>query len=225
MQTCNECHIEVRTKEPVCPVCGSALEASQKPVEFLAKNSYPDLHSRTAAFGLVFRILKAVTVFACLFSVLANAMLTPSLWWSLLVLAASAYGWILMPAWIRRRANVVRVLLFQILLTGLAVVLVDFVTGYRAWSMDYVVPSLLIAGIATSGLIIAFNFRQWSQYVFYQVSLCAAGLLPLLFYFLNLAHNLPLVLISAGLGLAGLVLTVFLADKSIKNEFVKRFHV
>ncbi len=225
MQVCNECHIRIGNKGNNCPVCGNTLVYAKEPSPFRAKNHYPNFNSQMAAFSLVYRVLQAATVFTCLFCVLANALLTPQLWWSALVLGAAAYAWVLMPAWLRRRANVVRVLLFQVILTCVATVLVDFVTGYRAWSMNYVVPSLFIAGIVASGLVIALNTRYWNHYVFYQVSLCALGLLPLLFYFLGLSNNLPLVLVSVGLGLAGLIVTIFLADKSIKTEFVKRFHI
>ncbi len=206
-------------------MCGAELEKSDKPAMFRAKNSYPNLHTRFATFSLMRRVLQAATVFACLFSVLVNFLLTPELWWSFLVLAAAAYTWILVPAWMLRRANVVRVLLFQVMLTCVAMVLVDFVTGYRGWSMNYVVPSILIAGTVISGIVSILDYRNWSHYVFYQVSVCALGLLPLLFYFLGLSKNLPLVLVSVGLGLAGLLCTLFLADKNIKNEFIKRFHV
>ncbi len=225
MPVCNECHIEVRTKDERCPVCGNALEGINRPLSIRAKNNYPDHRSQLATYGLLRRVLKVTTVFVCLFSALVNLLLTPMLWWSVLVLGAAMYGWLVVPAWMRRNANVVRVLAVQVVLTSIAVVLVDFVTGYRGWSMDYVVPSLLIAGIVCAALIIILDYRHWSYYVFYQVLICLFGISPLLFYFLNISHNLPLVLVSVGLGLAGLVATLGFADKSIKNEFIKRFHI
>ena len=225
MEVCDACRLQVRTAENHCPLCGAELKKSEKEESLRAENHYPDLRRQLAKFSLVRRLLQFFTLFGCLFSLLVNLLVTPHLWWSLIVLAAAAYGWLLIPALLRRGVNFARQIVFQVLLTCAVVVLIDFVTGYSGWSVSYVVPAVLSAGIVVTGLLAVFNPTSWSRYVFYQALVGVFGFVPLILYFLGWAKSLVMVLVTVGLALASLLLTVLFADKRIKNEFVKRFHL
>ncbi len=225
MQVCNACHVQVRAQQDYCPLCGGMLEKAECPGSLAAVNPYPDLRSRLAKFSLWRRILQAATLFCCLFSLLVNLLVTPQFWWSLFVLAGAAYCWALIPALLRRGVNLARQIVYQVLLTCLAVVLIDLIAGYRGWSVSYVIPAVLSAGILATGLMAAFRPSAWSIYVYYQVLVAAFGFAPLVLYLVGLAHSLVMVLLPAGLGMASIILTLLFADRSIKNEFVKRFHL
>ncbi len=225
MEVCNVCHVQVRTQEDYCPLCGADLEKPEIPSLLTAVNQYPDLRRRLAKFSLVRRVLQATTIFVCLFSLLVNLLVTPYFWWSLFVLAGAAYLWALVPALLRRGVNLARQIVYQVLLTCLATVLIDWITGYRGWSVSYVIPAVLSAGILATGMMGLLRPAVWSRYVYYQMLVSAFGFAPLILYFLGLAQNLVMVLLSAGLGMASIILTLLFADRSIKNEFIKRFHL
>ncbi len=225
MEVCNACHIQLSGAEQHCPLCGAELAKTEEKPIVKAVNHYPNLRRQLARYNWVRRVLLFVTIFGCLFSALVNFLVTPNFWWSLFVVAAAAYGWILIPALLRRSINFARQIVFQVLLTGAAVILVDIITGYKGWSVSYVLPAVLSAGIVATGLMALFNRTSWYQYVFYQALVCVFGFTPLILYLCGLAGSLTMVLLSAGLAMASLILTVLFADKTIKNEFIKRFHI
>ncbi|MDL2253243.1 DUF6320 domain-containing protein [Ruminococcaceae bacterium OttesenSCG-928-I18] len=229
MRVCNACHVSVRTGADYCPLCGNVLEGGQGEVQdevsVPAVNHYPDLTSQMKQYNFFRRILLFITIFGCLFSALVNVLVTPGIWWSLIVLAVAIYCWALLPALLRKGTNYARQIVFQVVLTCAIVIAADFITGYRGWSVSYVLPGVLSAGIVATGLMAIFNRTRWSQYVFYQVIVCVFGFAPLVLYLTGIAHSLVMVLVTVGLAMASLLLAVIFGDRTIKNEFIKRFHV
>ena len=229
MRTCKACDVSVRTEVDFCPLCGTMLEGQEAAERNdgwqKAVNHYPDLTGQMKKYNFFRRILLFITIFGCLFSALVNVLVTPGIWWSLIVLAVAVYCWALLPAMLRKGANYARQVVFQVVLTCVIVIAADFITGYKGWSVSYVLPGVLSAGIVATGLMAVFNRTRWSQYVFYQVLVCIFGFSPLVLYLFGIAHSLVMVLVAAGLALASLLLTLLFADRTIKIEFIKRFHV
>ena len=225
MQACNECHVHVETGGEFCPLCGTRLEETPDRPADPVPNAYPDLSRSMAQYNFVWRLFAFLTFFGCGFSVLINLLLNPRFLWCLIVIAAAVYSWATVPRLLARGANSAKKIVLTVLITALLVVALDLIIGYRGWSVDYVVPSLLITGILASWAMVMFNRTRWAQYVLYQVIVGIFGFVPLLLYLLGIGGNLVLVLVAAGLALASILITVTFGDRSIKNEFIKRFHV
>ena len=225
MKACDDCRVQVDGDHEFCPLCGSHLHSAEPFGYPLPHNHYPDLRDQTASTNFVLRVLLFITILGCTLSVLVNLMVDVSFLWCLIVLAAAAYLWLTIPPLLRRGVNYTRRILFQALFTSLLVVGLDIFLGYQGWSVDYVVPGLLAAGIVSIGMMVVFNRLQWVQYVLYQVIMGLFGFIPLLLYFLGIAHSLVMVLVAAGLGLASILVTMVFGDRSIKTEFRRRFHL
>ncbi len=224
MQACETCHVKVQTSGGFCPLCGTALVPASPPEKPLPQNPYPDLSGLTARYNLILRLLLFFSLLGGGLCVLINLLAPTGFWWSLIVIAGILYLWATVPPLLRRGVNYAKRILFQTLFTSILMVVLDSVAGYTGWSVSFVIPALFSGGITAIGLMAAFNRTNWAQYIFYQVLIGVFGFLPLALYLLNIAQNLVMVLITAGLALASLLLTIVFGDRTLKHDFRRRFH-
>lgn len=223
MKTCNECHVRVEGEREFCPLCGCPLEGAPQPNPPL--NLYPDLSGQARQYNLIYRLLVFLSLLGAGLSVLINLLVPSGFLWCLIVVAALVYLWLTVPPLLRRGVNYSRRIMFQVIFTCVLAVALDFIIGFRAWSINYVVPGLLSAGIGAIGVMVVFNRTSWPQYVLYQVQMGVFAFIPLVLYLMGLSNSLVMVLIAASLGLASLLITIVFGDRSIKSEFKRRFHL
>lgn len=223
MKTCNECHVNIEGEREFCPLCGGMLE--EFPQQSPPLNLYPDLAGRTRQYNLIARLLVFLSLLGGGLSILINLLVFSGFLWCLIVVAALIYLWLVVPPLLRQGVNYSRRIMLQVILTCVLVVALDFITGYRGWSVDYVVPGLLSAGIGAIGVMVMFNRTNWGQYVLYQVQMGIYGFIPLVLYLCGLSNSLVMVLVAASLALASLLITFVFGDRTIKSEFKRRFHL
>ncbi len=236
MEVCGSCKVKIMGDGDFCPLCGTALEdmATAKANSDIApaaeggqpppQNAYPDLSREVAKYNFIKRLMLFVSVLGCGVCVLVNLLVDPRFLWSLIVLAAAAYGWLAVPPMLRRGANFGKHIVFTVILTSALAVALDFILGYTGWSVTYALPAICAAGIVATALMSVFNRTRWSQYVLYQVIAGVFGFIPLLLYAVGLAQNRLLVIIAAALALGSILATAFFGDRTIKSEFKRRFH-
>jgi hypothetical protein len=225
MKACNACHITVRTDQTGCPLCGGALTEAPPPKQPPPYNSYPDLSGFAAQYNFVLRLFIFVTLLGCGMSVIINLLIPTGFWWCVIVIAAAAYLWLSIPPLLSQGVDYGSRIVLQAIFTSILAVLLDWMSGYGGWSVTFVVPGLFSAGILAIGLMAVFNRTNWSQYVFHQLLMGLCGLIPLILYLLGWANNLLMVLITVGLALASLLVTIVFGDKSLKSDFRRRFHL
>ncbi len=225
MKHCDSCHVDIADQTAFCPLCGDVLVGAQASDLFVPNNPYPNLTEVTRQYNLVYRILLFASLLGGSVSVLVNLLVSVEILWSLIVVAALLYLWITVPPLLRRGVDYARHIVLQTVLTSFLVAALDIIIGWRAWSVNYVVPGLFCAGIITITIVAAFNYTNLAQYVLYQVMLGVFGFIPLLLYLLGISTSFVVSLISAALALASILLTFIFGDRSLKSEFKRRFHL
>ncbi|MFV0351285.1 MAG: DUF6320 domain-containing protein [Oscillospiraceae bacterium] len=225
MKACNACKIRVQNASQFCPLCGEPMENAPPTSYPLPQNHYPEFVQKMRQYNLLFRLFVFLSLFGGVMSVLVNLLTSPGFLWCIIVVASIVYCWLTIPPMLRRGHNYASQAVFQVILTAAFLIVIDFLTGYRGWSVDYVVPSLLSVGILSIGLMAVFNCTRWAQYVLYQVIMGVFGFLPLVLYLTGIAHSLWMVLVAAGLALSSLLVTIVFGDRTIKSEFKSRFHL
>lgn len=192
MKACNECHVYLANQDSdFCPLCGSPLEEKALPAGSnvpTPNNRYPDLHGATAQYNLVKRLLVFFSLLGGSVSLLVNLLVPTGFLWSLVAIAAILYLWLSIPPLLRRGINFAKRIVFQVLFTSALVVAMDIIIGYNGWSVSYVVPALLCAGIVGIWVMIIFNRTSWAQYVLYQFIMGIFGLIPLLLWGLEIGR-------------------------------------
>ncbi|WP_367924237.1 DUF6320 domain-containing protein [uncultured Ruthenibacterium sp.] len=216
MKHCESCRIDFATPVEICPVCGGPLSGqNEKPV-------YPVLGFRRR-YHLVRRILLFCSILTVAICVFVNLAVMPHFWWWLIVATSFIYTWTALPHILRTGGNAGGKILMQVVCMGALVMLLDAETGWRGWSVDFVLPIILCIGIAAIMVVVLCNLTHWARYVLYQVVLALLGFLPLVFYWIDFSRVFWAAAVPAVMALASLTALALFGDRSIKNEFLKRF--
>ncbi|MDL2325262.1 DUF6320 domain-containing protein [Ruminococcaceae bacterium OttesenSCG-928-A16] len=225
MKTCNACHTHVHTEENFCPLCNEILLPGNAPPHPVPQNSYPNLADKLVKYNFIKRLLLFLSLLGCGVSVLINLLVTPGFLWCLIVAAAVIYGWLVVPPLLQRGVNFALQAVLQVFFASALTISLDFIIGYKGWSTNYVIPSIIIVCILSVALLAVFNRTNWAQYILYQVIIGILGFAPLVLYLTGLAQNIVMALIPAGLGLASLLASLIFGDRTLKTEFKRRFHL
>lgn len=222
MQSCDNCKVTLKGNHRVCPLCGSiVLESDEKREEEI----FPHTPTIYQEFNIFIRIMVLVSISAVIISFAVNVIFTRNSRWSFLVAAGILCMWISMFIIIRKKNNIPKTIIWQVVLIGVLSVLWDRSMGWRGWSIDYVIPSVCIGAMivmAIAAKILKIGVRDLIVYLFVDA---VFGLIPILFVlFGNLNVLFPSVICVAASAISLAALVLFEGD-SIKTELNKRMHI
>ena len=100
----------------------------------------------------------------------------------------------------------------------------DFVTGYRGWSVDYVMPcGILFIDVATV-VIMAVNHRNWQSYIVVQLFMILCSLIPAALYLAGLENNIFFAFSPLSFSSLLFLGTMIIGDRRARLELKRRFH-
>ncbi|MEG0768558.1 MAG: DUF6320 domain-containing protein [Ruthenibacterium sp.] len=218
MKHCNACHVDVATPSLLCPLCRGPLVPAPGPAETAVAPL-----SKTRNFSYVKRLLLLLSVIGVGACILINLFVTQGFWWWLLAALGVVYAWATVLHAMRRGGNAGGIILMQVICACALAVLVDFVTDWHRWSVTYLLPGIFCAGIIAVVVLIVCNRTNWAGYVLYQVVLTAFGFIPLVLFFTGVSRNFWFALAPSLLAAVSLLGLFLFGDRTIKNEFRRRF--
>lgn len=188
------------------------------------KGMYPaisyDVNQWRKMTNLFYAVLFAVA--ACL-GVVNYATYSGSMW-SVIAIASMIYVGMTMRYSIMRHANLGYKMMIQILGAQALLVIIDVMTGYKGWSVDYAIPTtILFADIAIVFLIIV-NRLNWQSYFMYQIAITVFSFIPMVLWAVGVIGRPLMAIITVIISVLVLTVTVLLGDRRVKNELIRRFH-
>ena len=112
MQYCKRCRAWIETPAKRCPLCQGVLEGEPDP----EGQMFPDVTRTTSAIELGFKIFTFVCVAMVILGFAGNLILKSQVFWAGFVAAAVACMWILTAVGIRKRRNLLKNTLWQMVL-------------------------------------------------------------------------------------------------------------
>ena len=226
MKNCPECKIQVGGPEIFCPLCGAELLPDEKNENEEAL--YPDFsrpvkpRSKFPPLAKVFAFISLAAVFICgLIDVLISHQLT----WSLYVIGGIAAAWVSVGTHLLTDMNLNNKLLIDLCALSFYLVLIDRLTGWHGWSIDYVIPILYI-GVMITVVILAIIFREfWREYILSLVAVCVLGIGPLLIFFNSESPMRYLCFASALMALVLLAGVLYFAGGKVFSEWKRRMNL
>lgn len=188
------------------------------------KGMYPEIGYDTNKWKKMTNLFYAVllAVAACL-GVVNYATYSESMW-SVIAIASIFYVVLTVRYSIMRHANLGYKILIQILGAQILLIIIDVMTGYKGWSVDYAVPTtILFADIAIVFLIIV-NRLNWQSYFMYQITITVFSFIPMILWAVGLIRRPLMAIITVIISVLVLTVTVLLGDRRVKNELIRRFH-
>lgn len=221
MNRCQKCNLIILDDTDRCPLCQHVLQSDGEPME----NHYPDAIAVTKRFRFwenLFLFLSFVVEWVL---VGFNYSLNPQVPWSLVV------GLVLIYANVVFRMSVVgkRGYMFKTLsIVILAIVMllgIDYLTGYKGWSLDYVLPAgILVLDLMLLVLTLA-NRRNWQSYLMPQLLTLVLSLVPVALRIAGWIQFPYLVWIALMVSLFLFLGTLILGDQRARTELKRRFHI
>ena len=226
MRTCPECKILVGGSDTRCPLCGAPLTGADDGTG--AESMYPKFDpaaKRRDSFPFLAKIFAFISILGVSICVLINLLVSGRMTWALFVVGGVAAVWLTVGLHLMARINLNFQLLIDLCAVSLYLVLIDRLTGWHRWSIDYVIPILYI-GIMITTVILAIVFRVfWREYILSLFAVCVLGLGPLLI-FLNGSSPIRYLCLAAAL-LAGALLVgiLFFAGGKFSSEWKRRMNI
>ena len=175
MYECKQCHIQIKGSLKSCPLCQSELTGSPE------KSPFPIIKAEYPLSQKMLRICLFITLVAIAICVGINLSRPQDGWWVLFVLAGSGCFWFSVLVALKKWHNIPKNILWQVIILSTLAVFWDWKTGYKSWSLEYVLPFLCIGAIISTCVLAYFLKLHTSEYILYLILDAILGLIPLIF--------------------------------------------
>lgn len=221
MRRCENCGLSVRSAGDTCPLCHVPLsEGAPDAPDYPA---YACSVQKRREHAMWRRIVRFVLVCAALGCGFLNLLLGGEPW-SLTILATSAVC-LLVERVIHSRASVGVQVLAPALALILYLILLDILTGYTGWSLDFLAPLILLATmIVMSSLALARQLRA-RDYLMFFLALAGFSLIPLILSWAGVI-KVAWPSLTTALTAAVLLAALFIfGDRTMLHELRRKFHL
>ena len=220
MSRCKQCNVEILDETERCPLCHSVLE---KTVE--VENMYPNVRTMTRRLALLSRIYLFVAILVEALLIYLNVLSDSVMFWSAIPWLAMLYGYLVLRYAILGKSGYKGKIIVLTLIAILMVVAIDFVVGYRGWSVNYALPSAILLVDAGILILMCINRRNWQSYMMWQIFMILCSVVPLVLYAVGIVTAPLLALLAFAVSAALFLGTLIIGDRRARTELRRRFHV
>lgn len=220
MLYCTKCGLGITGTSARCPFCQNGLVGEPD-----GENVFPDIPPETEQYGLLTRLLVLGSVIAAGICGAVNVSLPQTGWWSLFVIAGLASAWISGGIILKKRGNLLKAIFWQLCAISVLVLIWDFCTGFRGWSMDFVLPVLYACSMLAMYALAWFMHLQPQDYLLYLILNIMAGFLPLVLLICDMLHIVYPSVICVFISVVLLAVLLLFQGRALKGEAERRFHL
>lgn len=219
MKRCEKCNIDLDIISNKCPLCNSEIEDIKN-----FDSSYPALIPIINKH-LFRKILLLIVSLISITIITINYFLTPKIKWSIFVVLQLVASYRVFYNILSGRRKVIKLfLMLNIFVCGISLFW-DIYTGYHAWSVNYVLPSLCISyGIfmLVIRLVNYYAFKESSSYIYLNICL---EFLPMILLFFDKATPNILIYLSGLFGVINLLILLIFDGSHLKDDILKKLHI
>lgn len=220
MSRCKQCNVEILDETERCPLCHSVLE---KTVE--VENMYPNVRMITRRLALLSRIYLFVVILVEALLIYLNVLSDSEMFWSAIPGLAMLYGYLVLRYAILGKSGYKGKTIVLTLIAILMVVAIDFVVGYRGWSVNYALPSAILLVDVGILILMCINRRNWQSYMMRQIFMILCSVVPLVLYAVGIVTAPILAVLAFAFSAALFLGTLIIGDRRARTELRRRFHV
>ena len=175
--------------------------------------------------------MKVYKVYSFLCLVLAAAMVVtdlnfhPHIRWTWFTAGGVATMWIASSIGFFKRYNLLKNVMWQLLIGTVIAILWDVFTGWRGWSVDFVFPVGVLAVLISVPVIAKISRLAREEYLFYLIQACLAGLVSIILICTGLVTFRYPSVICAGISFLTLAGLFIFRQKEMLREFHKKLRM
>lgn len=220
MSRCNKCNIEVLDETERCPLCNCVLEQTVE-----VENMYPNVRLKARKMMLFGRIYLFLAILTEALLLYINYVTAPKMWWSVITGMIFLYGYLLIRFAILGKTGYRIKIVVLMMIMILMMVAIDFVVGYHGWSLNYVLPSGILAVDVGILLLMLINRRNWQSYMMLQIFMMVCSVVPVILAAVGIVTAPLLSQIALAFSVFLFLGTVIIGDRRARTELRRRFHV
>lgn len=228
MRKCRNCHVTILDPTLVCPLCHSVLEAEtgeQEESGEYAPGMYPDVKDVTRKLNFVVKLYTFLSIVIEAGLIVINYVTFSGLWWSAISGIGILYFYITLRYSIQKNSGYKRVILTQIIAGVLLTIAIDFIVGYRGWSVNFVVPSAILLIDLAIVILMLVNMANWQSYILLQMMTVILSIVILIFWKVGIIKYPVVTIVAAAVSAVLFAGTIIFGDRRAKNELKRRFHM
>ena len=220
MSRCKQCNVEILDETERCPLCHSVLEPTIE-----VENMYPDVRVKQRKMILLSKIYLFVAIVVEAFLIVVNHYGEFETAWSLMTGLALIYGYLVIRFAILGKTGYIFKTIVLTMMAILVLVAIDFLSGYRGWSVRYVFPAAIIAVDAVILILMIVNRRNWQSYIMWQIFMILCSIVPMALYLIGVIEVPYLALAALGTSVFLFLGTMLIGDRKARVELKRRFHI
>ena len=222
MSKCLNCGVSFIDPTNVCPLCKCIVEREDTEE---TDPTYPHAEKRIKKMQRALNIYTFAAIVAEVILLGINYASGSSLWWSGMIGAFLVYGFITLKYSVQKHTSYQFKMLLQSLLAISVLVLIDFLLGFRGWSLNYVLPSAFILIDVTIIILMIVNNRNWQSYIPMQLLIIVLSVIPFILRYFGFSQDTVVSFISFGVAVFVFIGTLIVGGKRARDELYRRFHV
>ncbi|NLK65212.1 MAG: hypothetical protein GX289_08970 [Tissierellia bacterium] len=220
MKFCKSCNVSVVGRRKLCPLCQDRLIGDKAQEEVFPKISFV-----YKEYSVFFKIMLLITVITATISVALNILLPGRGAWSLFILGGLSSVWASLINLINQRKNIPKNIVYQVMTISVIVIIWDFVTGWKGWSINYVIPLVCVFAMISMAIISKIRKLFIQDYILYIIIDGLFGIIPIIFILFGFLDVLLPSIICISTSIISLSTIIIFESKSLKAEIKRRLHV
>lgn len=227
MNVCKTCNAKIIDDTTRCPLCKGVLASNDEQVRsgVTAEYRYPNVSRKLRVESILKRVLVFATLVASVICVYIDYTVETSLHFSIIVVGALVYALLMLFSFTNKREGY-RKRTFGLCFYGfIYVVVIDWVTGYRGWSVNYILPSIYILLAIAMLVLMIVNNRNWQSYLILLLGLTVISGASLVLVRMGIITFTVLSVIAfffCGFAFAG---TLIFGGQEAQREMKRRFYI
>ena len=105
------------------------------------------------------------------------------------------------------------------------IMLVDFVLGYKGWSLGVGMPVIVLVLDVIIIICMIINRQNWESYLLFQIFCFILGIVQMLLYFTKVLQSPVLPWTSFLVSLILFTSSVVIGDRKARNELKRKFYI
>ena len=220
MKFCKNCNVSVTGKRKQCPLCQGRLAGDKPQEEVFPKISF--IYTEHSSF---FKVMLLLSIITATVSVAINILMPGTGAWSLFVLGGLASVWASLITLINQRKNIPKNIVYQVMTISITALIWDFLTGWRGWSINYIIPLVCVFAMISMAIISKIRKLHIEDYILYIIIDALFGIVPVIFIIFGLLDVLYPSIICISTSIISLSTIIIFEDKSLIAEIKRRLHV
>lgn len=221
MNKCKKCNVVILDDTDRCPLCKHVLESDGIPGE----SRYPDAIATARKFRFVENLVLFISIVAECLLIAINFQVDREVAWSLVIGIILLYGNVVLRMAILGKSGYLAKTVCLVLLAIVMLLGIDYLTGYRRWSLEYVFPGGIIAIDLALFILILINRRNWQSYMMSELLTILLSIVPVVLLQMRIIHFPYLAWGALGVSVFLFLGTLILGDQRARTELKRRFHI